>query len=139
MESIHLMDEIDIARMIQAVPLSIVTFSAQGDPFNSSYPIYGTEEFSTVTIETTDDFYTSMSTSTDDDITTKHSNATSPQTASTRPPERPGRAVFTIVTTVKVDGAMEDATLRENVFEALENDLLIPALDKVQGYVEVGI
>lgn len=54
-------------------------------------------------------------------------------------PEPPGHYVFTITTTVDVNGAMQNDTLRENIFSTLETDLLIPALAKVPQYETVSI
>lgn len=97
-----------------------------------------TEESSTDTTTEITDFFTSSSPTMADASTTELHEFTSPPKGTTgRPSALPGQAVYTVVTTVEVEGAMEDPSLRENVFDALENDLLIPALAKVRGYIEV--
>ncbi|XP_077966333.1 uncharacterized protein LOC120336257 isoform X2 [Styela clava] len=63
-----------------------------------------------------------------------------PQTT-TYTPQPTGTTIFRITITVEVEGALEDTVLRQNIFNALQTDLLTPGLANVNGYrgVTVGV
>lgn len=96
-----------------------------------------TAEYSTFTDDTTYFTERSPTTATTSVVTNNVSTHSTSSAAPTSSPESAGVAVYDVTVTVQVDGATNNASLRRQIFSAVESGLLQPALVTVTGYTTV--